>query len=110
MALSVIPSAARTLCPGRAYGARNLSLVWRLTRTRCGGKISACFLLGIVCACAFSSSLFAQTCALCYEQAAQAGARTSRAIDHGILVLLVPTLVMFVGVLVFAVRRANSSQ
>ncbi len=65
--------------------------------------------LCVFCASLASSCAFAQTCALCYEQAAQSGARTSRAIDHGILVLLVPTLLMFAGVLVFAVRRAHSN-
>lgn len=45
---------------------------------------------------------------MCYDQATQAGAKASSAIDHGILVLLIPTLVLFVGVLVHTVRRANS--
>jgi hypothetical protein len=58
----------------------------------------------------FSSPLFAQSCAMCYDQATQAGAKASSAIDHGILVLLIPTLFLFVGVLVHAVRRANVHQ
>ncbi len=47
---------------------------------------------------------------MCYDQASQAGAKASRAIDHGILLLLIPTLLMFVGVLVHAVRRAQPSE
>ena len=66
--------------------------------------------VSFLCASAFSSSAFAQTCPLCYEQASQSGARTVHAINLGILTLLIPTLLMFVGVLVFAVRRANSHQ
>jgi len=76
---------------------------------RISKAISRTFLC-VFCVSLTGSSAFDQTCALCYEQAAQSGARTSRAIDHGILVLLVPTLLMFAGVLVFAVRRAHSSQ
>lgn len=65
----------------------------------------------ILCASAFvSSSVFAQSCPLCYDQAAQAGAKASRAIGHGVLFLLIPTLFLFVGVLHHAVRRANSSE
>jgi hypothetical protein len=54
-----------------------------------------------------ASSAFAQSCPMCYEAASQAGAKASRAIDHGILALLLPALLLFAGVLVFAVRRAN---
>ncbi len=49
---------------------------------------------------------FAQGCAMCYTTAAAAGSAAARSLDVGILVLLVPTLVMFVSVLVFAIRRA----
>lgn len=66
--------------------------------------------LCVLCVSAFTSSAFAQSCALCYQQASQAGAKASAAIDVGILVLLLPTLFLFVGVLAFAVRRANSHQ
>lgn len=50
-----------------------------------------------------------QGCAMCYTAASAAGKAAARALDSGILILLIPTLVMFVGVLVFAVRRANSA-
>lgn len=62
------------------------------------------------CLLFISSPLLAQSCSQCYEQTAQAGAQASRAIGHGILVLLVPTLCFFVGVIVHAVRRANAQQ
>jgi hypothetical protein len=50
---------------------------------------------------------FAQGCAMCYTTAAAAGAAAARSIDLGILVLLVPTLVLFVAVLAFAAFRAS---
>ncbi len=61
-----------------------------------------------LCASVASSPAFAQSCALCY-QSAQASANP-RAIGHGILVLLIPTLLLFAGVLIFTIRRANSHQ
>lgn len=51
----------------------------------------------------------AQGCALCYSAASAAGKAAARALDSGILVLLIPTLILFVGVLVFAIRRADSA-
>jgi hypothetical protein len=58
---------------------------------------------------AAAPSAWGQGCAMCYSAASAAGKAAARALDAGILVLLIPTLVMFVGVLVFAVRRANSA-
>jgi hypothetical protein len=63
-------------------------------------------LLAVVCVLASAARAVAQGCALCYTTAAAAGAAAARSLDLGILVLLIPTLVLFVGVLVFAVRRA----
>ena len=54
-------------------------------------------------------SAFAQGCALCYTTAASASAAAIRSLDIGIVVLLVPSLVMFVAVLAFAIRRASAS-
>ena len=82
---------------GRARGS------WRALRILC------LVVLGVLCASVASSPAFAQGCAMCYTSAAAAGKGAARALDLGILVLLVPTLLMFVGVLVFAIRRANAS-
>lgn len=65
-------------------------------------------LLCALCVSALSSPLFAQSCALCYESARNSG--NPGAINRGILVLLVPTLLLFAGILVFTIRRANSHQ
>ena len=64
------------------------------------------FALCALCASVVSLNAFAQGCAMCYTTAAAAGPGAARALDLGILVLLVPTLVLFVAVLGFAIRRA----
>jgi hypothetical protein len=46
---------------------------------------------------------------MCYNAAAAAGKAAAHSLDMGILVLLLPTLALFIAVLVFAVRRANSA-
>ncbi len=67
------------------------------------------FLLCALCASAFGSSAFAQGCAMCYTSAEAAGPAAQRSLDIGILVLLVPTLLMFIGIVVLAVRRAATT-
>lgn len=52
---------------------------------------------------------FAQGCALCRTSAAGLGEEGQKALDLAILVLLVPTLSIFVGVLLFALRYRNRS-
>jgi len=48
--------------------------------------------------------VFAQGCVACRTSAAAGGAEAARALDHGILVLLIPTISIFVGILAFAFR------
>jgi hypothetical protein len=62
--------------------------------------------LGALSTLVVAPGAFAQGCALCYTTAAAAGAAAARAIDLGILVLLVPALVLFVAVLGVLVHRA----
>ena len=50
----------------------------------------------------------AAQCILCYSSAAGAGGRGIRALQIGILVLLVPTLTFMAGLLWIAYRRRNS--
>lgn len=47
----------------------------------------------------------AQGCAMCAQNAAATGAAGARAINAGILVLLLPTLGIFAGLFVLVVRR-----
>ncbi len=62
----------------------------------------------VLCVSVFSAPAFAQSCALCYESARNSG--NPSAINRGILVLLLPTLFLFVGVLVFTIRRSHSHE
>jgi hypothetical protein len=50
---------------------------------------------------------FSQSCALCYTQAASAGARMIHALRGGILVLVVPPSFLSVGITILAYRKRN---
>jgi hypothetical protein len=50
---------------------------------------------------------YAQSCALCYTQAAGAGHRFIQGLRTGILVLIVPPMFMSVGITVLAYRKRN---
>jgi len=51
----------------------------------------------------------AQGCAMCYQNAASSGAQGRAALRHGILVLLVPALSLFLGVFLFIYCRRDSA-
>ncbi|MGH9788051.1 MAG: hypothetical protein ACRD4U_05050 [Candidatus Acidiferrales bacterium] len=50
---------------------------------------------------------YAQGCIMCRTSAAAGGADAAKTFDLAILVLLIPTISIFVGILVFAFRRRN---
>jgi hypothetical protein len=50
---------------------------------------------------------FAQSCALCYSQAAGSGARLIQALRSGILVLIFPPMLICIGIAVMAYRKRN---
>ena len=50
---------------------------------------------------------YAQSCALCYTQAAGAGHRIIQGLRTGILVLIVPPMFMSVGITVLAYKKRN---
>jgi len=50
---------------------------------------------------------FSQSCALCYTQAAAAGARMIQALRSGILILIVPPTLMSVGMIFIVYRKRN---
>jgi hypothetical protein len=58
---------------------------------------------------AFAPAAFAQGCVMCYTSASAAGKRGEHALDKAILVLLIPPLLLFVGILIFAFRRSHAS-
>jgi hypothetical protein len=51
----------------------------------------------------------AQGCALCYTSASALGQAGQRSLDYGILALLTPALVLFLGVMFLLYRRAVSA-
>jgi hypothetical protein len=50
---------------------------------------------------------FAQSCALCYSQAAGSGTRLIQALRSGILVLVFPPMLICIGIAVMAYRKRN---
>jgi hypothetical protein len=58
----------------------------------------------------FAIPAFSQSCALCYTQAASAGARMIQALRSGILVLIVPPTLMSVGMIFIVHHKRNQFQ
>lgn len=56
---------------------------------------------------AANAACYAQSCALCYTQAAGSGHRFIQALKTGILVLIVPPMFMSVGITVLAYKKRN---
>jgi hypothetical protein len=56
---------------------------------------------------AANAACYAQSCALCYTQAAGAGHRMIQGLRTGILVLIVPPMFMSVGITVLAYKKRN---
>ena len=54
-------------------------------------------------------SASAQSCALCYTQAASSGARMIQALKSGILILIAPPTLMSVGVIFVCYRKRNQT-
>lgn len=58
--------------------------------------------------CIFTApAAHAQSCALCYTQAASSGARVIQALRSGILVLIIPPAFLSVGMTVLAYRKRD---
>jgi hypothetical protein len=60
---------------------------------------------GALVAFASPGALHAQSCALCYQVAANSGANFIQALKHGIFVLLFPPLVIGTAVVIAAYRK-----
>ena len=50
---------------------------------------------------------WSQGCSMCYNSAAAAKVSAIEALKHGILILLIPPLAMFIGIFALAFRRRN---
>jgi hypothetical protein len=53
---------------------------------------------------------FAQSCALCYTQAASSGSRMIQALRSGILILIAPPTFMTVGMILVCYRKRNQTR
>jgi hypothetical protein len=62
---------------------------------------------GIAAGLAVAPAAFSQGCAQCYIEASASGAHAQKSLDIGILVLLLPSLLMFAGVIVLLIRRTR---
>jgi hypothetical protein len=60
-----------------------------------------------VMAFANPTALYAQSCALCYQVAANSGANFIQALKRGILVLLFPPLLIGAGIVIVAFRKRH---
>jgi hypothetical protein len=56
---------------------------------------------------AANAACYAQSCALCYTQAAASGHRFIQGLRTGILVLIVPPMFISVGITVMAYKKRN---
>lgn len=65
-------------------------------------------LAGIAMLLMWVTPVYAQGCAMCYTTAAAAKAAAIRALRSGILVLLIPPVLMFIGIFVLAYSRRES--
>ena len=54
--------------------------------------------------------VFAQSCALCYTQAASSGSRMIQALKSGILILIAPPTFMSIGLFFVCYRKRNQTR
>ena len=74
-------------------------------RVKGSARLKAMLVGGIVLAA--NAAAYAQSCALCYTQAAGAGHRFIQGLRTGILVLIVPPMFMSIGITVLAYKKRN---
>ena len=53
---------------------------------------------------------WAQSCALCAKNVAASGSKGIQGLQSGIILLLIPALLFFIGIFVFALRYRNSDE
>ena len=73
-------------------------------------RVAACCMAIVALAVATAPQVFAQGCAMCYQNAAASGAQGREALRHGILVLLFPTLGLLFGIFGLIYSRRNVSR
>jgi hypothetical protein len=83
------------------------SSLTRKLRNRLIIELAAWFCSCVALAFILAPHAAAQGCAMCYQNASATGPQGREALRHGILVLLLPTLSLFVGILALIYRRRN---
>jgi hypothetical protein len=63
--------------------------------------------LALIASLAIPSIVSAQSCALCYTQAAGSGDRLVQALRSGIAILVVPPMLICIGIAVMAYKKRN---
>ena len=77
------------------------------TRRRLIFRLAAVVLVGIVFLLIAAPHVMAQGCAMCYQNAASSGVQGRAALRHGILILLLPALSLFLSILFLIYRRQD---
>lgn len=70
----------------------------------------AAALSGLAAAAALAPQAAAQGCAMCYQSAAASGDHSRVALQHGILLLLIPSVGLFMGIFGLIYTRRNVSR
>ena len=80
--------------------------------TKSGTAIRIGLVVAIVLAASavLTPHVAAQGCAMCYQNAAASGAQGREVLRHGILILLVPTVSLFLGIFGLIYARRNTSR
>jgi hypothetical protein len=68
------------------------------------------FTLALAALILFTPTAHAQSCALCYTQAASSGARMIQALKSGILILIAPPTFMTIGAIFVCYRKRNQTR
>ena len=73
-------------------------------------RSAALLISALAVAAALAPHAAAQGCAMCYQNAAASGPQGREALRHGILVLLLPTISLFLGIFGLLYIRRNISR
>jgi hypothetical protein len=74
---------------------------------RCLARLTGCGFLAALAVLFTPSSIYSQSCAMCYQSAARSGPRFIQALRHGILVMLFPPLLIMGAILYAAYRKRD---
>jgi hypothetical protein len=76
-------------------------------KTEIAFRFAALAVVATVSTLVLAPQAAAQGCAMCYQTAASSGAQGREALRHGVLILLFPTLSLFLGIFGLIYRRRN---